>query len=532
MSTTTPPAAAVLSPAPARAVRTAALLLAALLALASWIVPAEAATYTLTASGSSTTTASSPRTLSVTYKNGTRPVTGASVKLQQKKDGEWLTVRTVTTSSTGKATTSVNPTTTRNYRFTTSRATSNTITVKVVPGSWTLTGSGSGHGVGMAQWGAYQLSRSGYSASQILGYYYAGTTTSTANNPRTSLKVQILRGSSSTARSTVSLSEGSWRLLDGSGATITSAGPGRTAVLGVSGSSVTVKVMQGSTVVRPTTAYDALTVEWTGTTYWSGTAGTVSVSGAPGTYRHGRLHATSIGGRLNVVNEVIINTEYLYGIDEMPSGWGASSNNGTAALQAQVIAARTYALRAKTAGLDASCDCHVYDDTRSQNYVGWRKEGGELGDLWKAAVDATVQDATSTVSVLRDPSAGFAETPYFASSGRVTSTLRGTADNEDVWPVAALSYLRHQPDTYSLAAPGNPYAAWTDSLTQSQAQSISGLNWVRSLAVSAWYPSGQVKTIKATSDTGSIRYVTRTAESWRTTPGVKGGWISAVAPRK
>lgn len=511
--------------------RAAAVLLALLLALGAWTVPAQAATYTLTASGSSTTTASSSRTLSVTYKNGTRPVTGATVTLQQKVDGSWVNLRNVTTSSTGRASTSVRPSATRSYRFKTSRATSNVLTITVVPGSWTLGGSGFGHGVGMSQWGAYQLARSGAGAAEILAYYYTGATTSTANNPRTSLRVQILGTSSDPVTSTLRLSEGSWRLLDASGTQIATAGSGRTVVLGVSGSSVTAKVLEGGTVVLPTTPYAGLTLEWTGTTYWPGTAGTVSVSGAQGTYRHGRLHASSIGGRLNVVSEAVINTEYLYGIDEMPSGWGATSNGGAAALQAQAIAARTYALKAKLAGLDPSCDCHVHDDTRSQNYVGWNKEGGELGSVWKAAVDATVQDATSTVTVLRDPSGGFAETPYFASSGEVSSSYRGTADNEDVWPVPELSYLRHKADSYSRAAPGNPYVTWTDGITQAEAKSITGMSWVRSLSVTERYSSGQVRTIKATSHTGTVDYLTKTADGWRTALGIRGSWIRTVTAR-
>jgi stage II sporulation protein D (peptidoglycan lytic transglycosylase) len=41
-------------------------------------------------------------------------------------------------------------------------------------GSVTVTGRGWGHGVGMVQWGAYGKALSGWSAAQILGFYYNG----------------------------------------------------------------------------------------------------------------------------------------------------------------------------------------------------------------------------------------------------------------------------------------------------------------------------------------------------------------------
>ncbi|MDF2720213.1 MAG: sporulation protein, partial [Paenibacillus sp.] len=42
--------------------------------------------------------------------------------------------------------------------------------------SFRLTGSGSGHGLGMSQWGARGLAESGYDYKRILQYYYIGIT--------------------------------------------------------------------------------------------------------------------------------------------------------------------------------------------------------------------------------------------------------------------------------------------------------------------------------------------------------------------
>ena len=39
-----------------------------------------------------------------------------------------------------------------------------------------ISGRGWGHGVGMAQWGAYGYAQQGYSYDEILAHYYKGTT--------------------------------------------------------------------------------------------------------------------------------------------------------------------------------------------------------------------------------------------------------------------------------------------------------------------------------------------------------------------
>jgi stage II sporulation protein D len=41
-------------------------------------------------------------------------------------------------------------------------------------GTFTFTGKGAGHGVGMCQWGAKGMAENGYSYRQILGQYYQG----------------------------------------------------------------------------------------------------------------------------------------------------------------------------------------------------------------------------------------------------------------------------------------------------------------------------------------------------------------------
>ncbi|MDD4765687.1 MAG: SpoIID/LytB domain-containing protein [Atribacterota bacterium] len=40
--------------------------------------------------------------------------------------------------------------------------------------SYNISGKGSGHGVGLSQWGAYGMAEQGYKYEEILKYYYQG----------------------------------------------------------------------------------------------------------------------------------------------------------------------------------------------------------------------------------------------------------------------------------------------------------------------------------------------------------------------
>jgi hypothetical protein len=57
------------------------------------------------------------------------------------------------------------------------------LTVSSDPGAAVVTGRGWGHGVGMVQWGAYGKAVRGYSASDILAYYYGGLRPQTYPEP-------------------------------------------------------------------------------------------------------------------------------------------------------------------------------------------------------------------------------------------------------------------------------------------------------------------------------------------------------------
>lgn len=405
-----------------------------------------------------------------------------------------------------------------------------------VPSSFKIAGSGFGHGVGMSQYGAFAMAKAGRSAEQILEYYYTGASLDrTGPNPWTDIAVQVF-GSPADARSTtISLSKGRWRLRAAGRADLATGGPTRKIALDVVDGKVRARVKDGRRVVRAVTRA-TLALQWTDTRAWrAGQTGVVSVAGAHGRYRHGQLTISAIGGHVNVVNDLRLNDEYLYGIDEMPSLWGSPAMDGREALQAQAVVSRNYAILAKTRNPDglAACDCHVYDDTRSQHFTGWLKESGEAGRVWTAAVDSTRNDRDDEVWLVRGADDAIVETPFFARSGRGEAGAEGTADNSDVWGSAQQEHLRHVPDPWSLAGePDDKHLSWTDRLTQAKAQRIFGLDGVATIDVVARYSSGQVKTLEAVSPTGAAVRRTKTADGWRVALGVQASWVEDLTPQR
>ena len=500
--------------------------LATALAGASWFVsapPAQAAGYTLTASGAGTTTTNKARKLTVAYKNNGKPVAKATVALQYRRGSMWVTEKNVAVKNGLGAVLVKHTAMDRTYRFyVKGKASSRAFVVRFIPTVFVLRGSGSGHGVGLSQYGAYALARAGRTASNILTTYYPGTTPSTANNTSNPIRVQVLGPDADTRKTTtLRLDKGGFTLKDAAGKTLfTSTKPGAVDI-GVKGALVTAKVTLSGGAVKTLPSTKRLTLAW------NNASGTVSVAGAQGAYRFGTLTVTSIKSRPNVVNVLAVNTEYLQGLDEVPASWGA--NGGREALKAQVVAARTYAIRAMAAGVKSACDCHLYDDTRSQNFVGWKKTGPAANKPWVDAVKATVrpnanQPSGSEVDILRDAQGNFAETPFFASTGRKA----GTGSNANVFGTRALPYLRGVNDPYSAMAPRNLHLSWTKNLSQARARAIFG-TYVKKLAVTATYPGGLVRTITATTVTGARKSVTMaTTEKWRSALGTPAPWLVSI----
>ncbi|CAM3634655.1 SpoIID/LytB domain-containing protein [Isoptericola cucumis] len=399
-----------------------------------------------------------------------------------------------------------------------------------VPDSFRISGSGFGHGVGMPQFGAYELARrGGVNGGDVLRHYYKGATTQHVTTPQI-VAVQVY-GPDPLGRSgygdtkdtsAVAVHDGSWRLRTSDGKTLlTGSGTTRFSLSTASGK-IVVKV-DGKTYRA-----NLLRIHWSGTRYYrsDGTQALATVRDAHGTYKHGRMTLSARQGIPNVVNDVLLNTEYLYGIAEMPSSWGVE---GSAALRAQAMAARSYALVAMRSA-KTDCRCHVVDDVRDQNFTGWKKENegtnGRWGKVWKKAVNASVASRTRAQALTYAGSP--VQAHYYSSSGG------RTADSEDVW-VSRIPYERSVSDPYSKAAPGNSYASWTRTITQAQARRLFGLTNVQSIAVTARWTSGQVRTLTATKPNGTKASITGKADAMRSKIGARttagsmpASWITRV----
>jgi stage II sporulation protein D len=268
---------------------------------------------------------------------------------------------------------------------------------------WVVIGHGFGHGVGMSQYGAYGYAEHGKGYRFILRHYYSGTTIGQLSGPRiVRVLVSIARGdvgfSGATsacgkqldsghsyeahrAGSTVKLRSSGGRPLAGCGSKLRAAGNGRIAIAGV------------------------------------------------GTYR-GALETAptdSDAGSLNVVNAVPVD-QYVKGVvpNESPTSWPQ------AALRAQAVAARSYALSVQVSGNGFD----LYDDTSSQVYEG-------LGSETEASNEAA--DATRGQVVMYGGK--IAETFFSACSGGHTESV------QNVFFGPPVPYLVGVPDPYDGACP-------------------------------------------------------------------------------
>jgi len=111
--------------------------------------------------------------------------------------------------------------------------------------------------------------------------------------------------------------------------------------------------------------------------------GHIRVDGSP-TYR-GTVEVRSGPAGLAVISEVSLN-DYVKGIVEMPADWPAE------ALEAQAVAARTYALNQRASTADSTwraAGADICATQQCQVYGGVDGERRPSGDRWVAAADAT-----------------------------------------------------------------------------------------------------------------------------------------------
>ena len=385
------------------------------------------------------------------------------------------------------------------------------------PEKFSFTGSGYGHGVGMSQIGARAKALAGESATAILNYYYSGTKVETATDSKI-LRINIghllkstkVRSDSNGAK--LQLFAGA--LSESKTADVLLDIPSKTTLnVEISGSQLNISTTQGANIT-PITNGTSFTLRWSGTRHMDGAPTVISVTAnsAVNKYRYGQIQFKVIkdkllGNSLSIINSVRLQDEYLWGIGEVPSSWPL------AALQAQAIASRTYAL-AKSLKIRTACSCHLYGSISDQSFVGFSKESEAIyGQFWKSAVDSTVGQI-----ITYD---GLPITAYFTSS-----TGGATETSEHAWGTAT-PYTLSVSDTASADIKLNPrFATWSRQISQSVIASAFLLPDVVSLEVLSLNPVGTVDQIKATSSTGTTAILT--GETFRSRSKLPSAWFSIV----
>lgn len=400
-----------------------------------------------------------------------------------------------------------------------------------VPTSFTITGSGNGHGVGLSQYGAQGLAAySGKTAEEILTYFYQGTTVSdydyTANQnikvnldgdePFMYLRFEDDPSNTNAVAAAPTITIGGVQV---SGITYdtdyTFALTGTSFSLSGSGISTT-------TGTTASIAWDnnSSLVNINGGPVGSSAVGMLGVVGSCSTtncvhrYKYGTVDifvsqlkaGVVVTQDLQATATMKLNSEYLYGIGEVPSSWA------TEALKAQAIAARTYATRKQLdfpAADRDDCGCQIFSSTIDQNYVGFSKEYLASGSNWVAAVNATI-NATDPALVKGKVVLSGTDviTAYY------TASTGGKTQPKNEWGNGSATYLVSVDDPYSLdARVGNSRASWSVNIDQATlvsrlaGQGVSVAN-VASIAITEKYASGGVKKLTFTDSNGTATVLT------------------------
>lgn len=286
-----------------------------------------------------------------------------------------------------------------------------------------VTGAGFGHGIGMSQYGAAGYAQHGATYQQILRDYYSQTTLGHVRPNR--LVTVLLKAKGAAAFSGATTIKGSPKKLK-VGTRYSVLVVGRRLRIIARGRTV-------GTFIAP------LQVSGPGPLKLIGQR----------SYRGAFVFRPSIAGSGVMTVNALGLDDYVRGVvaAEMPSSWPQQ------ALDAQAVAARTYAITVGAIGADFD----VYDDTRSQMYEGVTAE-----------TPATNTAVAATSGQVVDYDGVPAVTYFFASSGGQTESVH------NVWTgVAPEAWLVGKQDPYDDSY-NNPYYRWNMSFKLSSADAKLG----------------------------------------------------------
>lgn len=383
---------------------------------------------------------------------------------------------------------------------------------------FTFVGGGWGHSAGMSQYGAYGMAREGSTADEIIAHYYEGASVAVVDAGHSgplwvNISTRPTGGGAVVSATFVVMATGT------APATPVEVTDGVSAIQVVAGETFTVEAQGDGTcsLTAPSGTLEggcSFDAEWDG---WAESPTTMiqvpdcaNPAGPACRFARGSLRVRPAGAdRINVSLEIDVEA-YTLGIAEMPYGWG--SGGGMAALEAQAIAARSYALRsAYDRGIRASCACHVYATTVDQSYVGY----GYGHANWIAAVRATagevVTHPASTISGVLLPIKA-----YYSSS-----TYGWTESFADAFGLSDYPWLQPVDDHWSAQVGFNPNARWSVSLTGGQlAAALNGrpgippLVTVTRVAITRCSDSGAALGITFWGEGNSVEVSTRSLRGW------------------
>jgi stage II sporulation protein D len=346
-----------------------------------------------------------------------------------------------------------------------------------------IDGHGFGHGAGMAQYGAYGYARmDGRSFRWILDHYYPGTRV--AGVARARLRVRLKEAVALRVRSAASVRGANGRRLTLRTRRTYRFAPWQADQLRV------IDLASGRTrahLIAPARVSP-------------GGSPLKLIGRAENGVTDGRYRGALVLGR-SAANVLAIDDvdleQYLYGVvpSEMPASWPA------AALRAQAVAARSYALRSRRPAQPFD----VFADTRSQQYGGVGAE--------QASTTAAVR-ATRALAVMTGTE--IAQTLFHASSGGRTAAV------QEVFDSPPLPYLVSVEDPYDTLS---PYHDWSVALTEREvAQKLAELvpGAFADLAVVATTPSGRAATVRITGSAGTRDVPASTV---RTRLGLRSTWF-------
>ena len=389
-----------------------------------------------------------------------------------------------------------------------------------------LDGHGNGHGIGLSQWGAYGYAvDKGWSADQILGRYYSGTVAGTVPlDTMVRVRLQHFDG----AQTAVSVETGTLVVPGLTGTDWKSVLVREAATNGV------YSVWARTDLVRcPSATNDPVADGWTlveaaksGPLEVRTAANSLTVTDLTqllaacepdGTLRwyRGTIRALNDTSGNNRTVNVLPMEHYLRTVIamEMSPGWAsAGGGKGAQALQAQAIAARSFALAHQWYTYADVCDmiCQSYFG------VAFKAPGATLRAVEHPATDAAVLATAGVVRRVGSTTGAIALTMFSASNGGYTAPGSGALQ-----PFAAVP---DEGDSTALNRNHN----WTVSLTPAAISAkypaigvFSGITVLTRNGYGEW--GGRVLTLRLTGSKGS-QVVTGAA--FRTAMGLKDTWFN------